>query len=152
MADVLIKGFEELEKKLKNIENKMADKVLKAATSKGLDPIKRRAKANCQWSSIKKLIGKKAWKNKNKNITGKVYLKPSKEGRTIKLDGRDVGFEAVGMILEFGRPGKKSHGKTPPMPPRPFMRPAREQAKGQALKAMANEGKKKLDELVRKIK
>lgn len=145
MADVLIKGLEELEKALKNIDKKIADKVLKSATSKGLDPIKRRAKANAKWASIRKLIGKKVWKNKKGNITGKIYLKPSKEGRTINLKGKTVGFEAVGMILEFGR--KKGDLK-----PMPFMRPAREQAKAQALQAMAKEGKKRLEELTKKVK
>jgi HK97 gp10 family phage protein len=145
MADVLIDGVKELEKRLEKIDRKIADKVLRSATSKGLDPIKRRAKSNCQWPSIKKLIGKKVWKNKKKQITGKVYLRPTKDGRTIELKGKTVGFEAVGQILEFGR--KKGDLK-----PRPFMRPAREQAKAAALKAMAEEGEKRLAELVKKVK
>lgn len=141
MADAIVKGMEALQKTLKNIDKKMADKVLRFATSKGLDPIKRRAKSNAKWPSIKKLIGKKVWKNRKKNITGKVYLRPGKDGRTVRINNKEVDFSAVGSILEFGSSKRN-------IAPRPFMRPAREQAKGQVLKEIARAGEKKLKELV----
>jgi len=134
-----ISGLSEVMKNLQKVDKQFNSKVILPAVRKGLVPIQRQAKANCNHASLKKLIGKKAFINKKKEVSGKVYMLPSKD-RTIKLQGRDVGFEVVANILEFGR-------KRGDLKPEPFMRPARDTAMPAAYKAMEEEAKKRLAKL-----
>lgn len=135
----VITGDFELMAKLEMLGRKSLTAVLKPAVNKGLNPIMQKAKQNCKWNSLRKLIGKKTGKTKKGTISGKVYMKPSKE-RTIKLNGRDVGFEAVANILEFGSSKQNIR-------PQPFMRPARQQAHSQALTEFQKEAESRLKKL-----
>lgn len=133
-----ITGEKELAAKIAALAGKGANKIMRPAIGKGLVPIMKQAKANQRHASLRKLIGKKVitkktWPN---DVAGKVYMKPSKD-RTINLNGREVGFEVVGNILEFGSAKQN-------IPPQPFMRPAREQAAGAAIIATAAEASKQL--------
>lgn len=140
MAQTLT-GDKALNSKLAVLKSSAVQRVMKPAMSKGLDPIMRRAKSNAPWASIRRLIGKKVT-GRGTKISGKVFMKPS-NNRTIMLDGREVGFEVVANILEFGSAKQNIR-------PQPFMRPAREQAKGAALKAMEREAWSKLDKIAAK--
>ena len=98
-----ITGDKALAKRIAALAGKGANRIMRPAIGKGLAPILKQAKANQRHASLRKLIGKKVITKKAwpKDVAGKVYMKPSKD-RTINLQGREVGFEVVGNILEFG--------------------------------------------------
>jgi len=132
-----ITGDKKLAKAILALPDKVQKKVVRSSLSRGLTPIARTARKNQQHKSLKKLIGKSVIKRKrDKMYAGKVYMKPSKD-RTIMLKGREVGFEVVGNILEFGSAKRNIKAQ-------PFMRPAAIQSKGAALHAFAEQARKKL--------
>lgn len=133
----IVIGLNDLIKNIDRVDKDFNRKVFLPAIRKGLNIIAKQAKANCKWQSLRKLISKKAFiSKKDKNAKGKVFLRPSKD-RTIKLEGREVGFEVVGNILEFG--SVKQNIK-----PHPFMRPARDHAAARARFEMEKEAEKRL--------
>lgn len=136
----VVTGLEDVLKELRRVDRQFNSKVLRPAVNKGLDPVRKQAKALCKHESIRKLIAKKSFISKrDKAVRGKVFIKPSKD-RKIILEGREVGFEAVASILEFGR--KKGDLK-----PDPFLRPALDIAQGAALKIVASESSERIKRL-----
>lgn len=131
-----ITGDQKLAATLAALPGKMQKRVMRSAVAKGLAPIAKQAKANQRHKSLRELIGKKVIRKKSGDAAGKVYMKPSPD-RTINLQGREVGFEVVGNILEFGS-AKRG------IAPQPFMRPARQQAGAAAIRAVAEEARKQL--------
>lgn len=130
----------ELNAKLTALPDKVQAKVMRRAIGCGLMPIARQARNLQRHASLRKLIGTKVVKRKrDREWVGKVYLKPSKE-RTIMIEGREIGFEVVGNILEFGSAKRN-------IKPQPFMRAAREQAGGAAIAAVANQAVVELKKL-----
>lgn len=138
-----VTGFETVLKNIQKVEKQFKKKVTKPAFNKALEPIKQQAQINCRHESLKKLIGKKVITVKKGSrkgeISGKVFMKPSKD-RKIILDKREVGFEVVANILEFGR--KKGDLK-----PQPFMRPAIAMRQQEAMSILESEMKKGLKRL-----
>ena len=137
---VKITGLDNILRNLKRIDRQMNSKVIRPAINKGLKPIQSATKNNCKWKSIRRLISKKAYVNRKKEVKGKVFLRPDKSGRTIMIKGREVGFEVVGNILEFGSVKQN-------ITPRPFMRPARDQAANTALAIIEKEIRERLKKL-----
>ncbi len=138
---VKMTGDKKLSARIAALESKVSNKIMRAAVSKGLIPIAKQAKANQRHASLRKLIGKKVITKKRwpKDVAGKVYMKPSKD-RTIMLEGRNVGFEVVANILEFGSAKRN-------ITPQPFMRPARTNAAAAAISATAAEARRQLQKL-----
>lgn len=137
---VVVTGLEQLLRNMQQIDRQMNSRVVRPATLRALTPIKRRAKQNAKWKSIQRLISAKAFVSKKKgDVKGKVYLKPDKK-RTVTLEGRKVGFEVVGNILEFGSVTKNIR-------PRPFMRPAADEGATEAKKVLESEIKARLKRL-----
>jgi len=135
----VVTGLDKLLRDMQQIDRQMNSRVVRPATLRALAPIKRRAKKNAKWKSIQRLISGKAFVSKKGEVKGKVYLKPDKE-RTITLEGREVGFEVVGNILEFGSVTKNIR-------PRPFMRPAADEGGTEAKAILEREIKARLKKL-----
>jgi len=127
---IRIAGDKILAKKLKKLADTSARKVMRPAINAGLTPIRKRAielaKANFKSDTIAKEIGKSAKKSRRgSGVVGKVFIK-KQPNRTIKIKGKQVPFEVVANILEFGR-------KDGSLQARSFMRRAREEMGGQAI-------------------
>lgn len=136
----LIEGDQALARKLAGLPDKVQAKVMRSAMSRGLTPLAQAARRLQRHPSLRKLIAKAVVRRKrDRDWIGKVYMKPAKE-RTVRIDGRVVGFEVVGNILEFG--SLKRH-----IAPQPFMRPARRQAGPAAIRALADQVRKKLRQM-----
>jgi transposase InsO family protein len=130
-------GNKEVMKSMSILERRVQDKIARPSLAKGIAVVARGARRNQKHMSLRKLVGQKVIRRKaDKEFSAKVFMKPSKD-RTIKLKGREVGFEVVGTILEFG-------SATQNITPQPFMRPALEQGKGAAVAAIAAEARKRL--------
>jgi HK97 gp10 family phage protein len=139
-VSVVVTGIQSLIAEMERIDRQMNSKVVRPATLRALSPIRKRAKANAPSESLKKLISAKAFvSKKKKEVKGKVYLKPDKK-RTIKLQGREVGFEVVGNILEFGSVKQNIR-------PRPFMRPAAAEGAAEAKNILEKEIRERLKKL-----
>jgi HK97 gp10 family phage protein len=136
---IVVTGLEKLLRDMQQIDRQMNSRVVRPATRRALAPIKRRAKQNAKWKSIRRLISSKSFINKKGEVKGKVYLRPDKK-RTVILQGREVGFEVVGNILEFGSAKKN-------IQPRPFMRPAADQGGAEAKAVLEREIKARLKKL-----
>ena len=138
MASIEIVGDKELERELKELAATSARSIMRPAINAGLTPIKKRAvslaKSNFKSDTIAKEIGKSVKKARRRGgITGMVYVKPQPE-RMVKVNGREVPFEVVANILEFGR-------KDGSLPARSFMRKAREETKSEALRIVKEKAK-----------
>ena len=132
-----LEGMEQVLNNMAKIDRQFDRKVVIPSVRAALKPIRTKARQLQKHQSLKKTIKSRAFKSKKGDILGKVFLSKNKDGRTINLEGREVGFEVVGNILEFGSAKRN-------ITPQPFMRPAREQAAGQARTAMEKEAKKRL--------
>lgn len=135
---VSITGADKIISNLTRINRQFENKVVRPAMFEALKPIQTAAKTLQRHASLKKLIGRKASmsKQKGKGVIGKVFMRPAKN-RTIQLEGRTVGFEVVGNILEFG--SIKQH-----ISPQPFMRPARDMASPAARMILSSQISKRL--------
>lgn len=133
-----VTGVKELNRQFAAIEKGVQDKIAKPALRKGLNVVAKRAKAELWWSEhLRGLIGARVSKRKaDGEAIGKVYMMPSPD-RTINLNGREVGFEVVANIFEFGSVKQNIR-------PRPFMRSAAAHSKGQALAAIELEARKRV--------
>ncbi len=127
----VVTGINDVLKNMDKLDKDINRKIVKPAIKKGIIPIKKQAKKNAKWKSIRKLIRSRVFIAKSGNVIGKVFLSKSKD-RFIILEGRKVGFEVVGSILEFGR--KKGNLK-----PQPYMRTAREEKKAEAIQIVKKE-------------
>jgi HK97 gp10 family phage protein len=90
---------------------------------------------------MKKAIKAKT-SGKGENIVGKVYVDKSVEG---EINGKRHVPGNVAHLVEFG------HGGPHPAPPHPFMRPALDEKKSEALAAVESTARVKLDEVVLKM-
>jgi len=139
MSGVSITGVEQILGKMAKIDKAFDRKVVKPSMAVALKPIQKIAKSLQKHKSLKKLISRKAFISKKKGVLGKVYLRPSKD-RTIIFQGREVGFETVGNILEFG--SAKQNIK-----PQPVMRSARASGSAAARAILKSEIKKRLKQI-----
>lgn len=108
-----------------------ARRIMRPAISKALTPIAAAARKKSHSKRISKLISKKVIKvRKSGMVKGKVYVRPGTErgiDETITLEGKEVGFEVVGNLQEFG---------TEKAAARPFLRPAMAENKSTAMQIM----------------
>ena len=133
-------GDKELEKKLKRLPEQVAKKVLRPGISAGLTPVKNALTKNIR-NSVKNggqfKTGKAVKKyRKDNGIFGMVGVKKMSE-RKFKLKGREVPFNVVLNILEFG--SQKMNIK-----PKGFMRRARAESKSAAMSRVVAKTREKL--------
>jgi len=133
---------------LDELKTSAVNAVMGPAISKGLTPVnkeaKRRAKLQFKSNYISKMIAKKV-KRGRKGVVGMIYVRDDRQGRTIKVKGRDVDFKVAAMIQEFGR-------RDGTLKPRPFMRPAMASMKGKALAIIKKEARQNLKKVIKKAK
>lgn len=153
MADVefTVTGLAELSKKLKEMPIKLAKNGLRAAVNAGAEVIRKDAKARVpvKTGNVRKNIYKKQIREKSNNFQQTYYV-GVKLGRKRKLAPTklNVRKQRVGQLydvessayywrfLEFG---------TSKLPARPFLRPAFDTKKSQAVDAMAKKLKERID-------
>lgn len=131
-VDAILNDFKQLEKH-------MIKKCAKPAANEALKVLQKKAKKNCKWRSIRKLISRKALITRTRDIFAKVFVKKDKSGRQINLEDRMVGFEVAANILEFGRAAPGDAGGSKVVKPDAFMRRAREAEGKLAMTVFRNE-------------
>lgn len=141
-------GDKELQKTILSLTDNCAKKIMRPSIVAGLKPIRKEARANAdskfKSDSLSRLIGIKAKAKKDK-VFGKVFMRPDKSGRTIKIKGKEVPFEAVANIQEFGR-------KDGSLEPHAFMRPAADSKRTEALKEVENKARELLPKVVKEAR
>lgn len=144
---VLLVGDKQLKLILNQLSGKVSQRIMVKSIRKGLLPVKREAKrlSNSQFKSdtIAKLITVKAGKTRHGDAYGKVFVSPTKAQRTIKLEGRDVPLAVAANIQEFGR-------KDGSLKPHPFMRPAMDSKRGEAVTRLTLTARQELKKEVQK--
>ena len=138
-AFLKVVGDKELIKATRNIKANILRRVLRPAINFGMTPITKAAKANAPKESglLKKSIKKKVGK---RGAWGKVYVDPKVEG---VVNGRKRKPAKYAHLLEFG---------TEDAPPRPFMRPARDNNRAEVLARVASKAKENLIKVAKKAK
>jgi hypothetical protein len=128
-------GLKAIVRNIDNVKSDVEKKIIRNAIAQGLKPIMARAKSlaksNFKSNTIAKMIGKKVYTNKRKQIIGKIFVKEQKD-RMVKVQGKDVPFNVVANFLEFGRLDGS-------LPARSYMRRARDEARGKALQIVETE-------------
>jgi hypothetical protein len=134
---IKITGVEDVLKKMRTIDKQFNSKIVRPAMTEALKPMQQKAKGLQRHASLRRLIGRRAFVSKKRQeVLGKVFMRPDKK-RTIMLEGREVGFEVVANILEFGSVKKN-------ITPQPVMRPARDASQQICKMVLGREIRKRL--------
>jgi len=128
-------GDVELRKQLKDMRTTVAKRVMRKAIRKGLKIIQTIAKTKAPGTTIAKLL-KVSVRTGREGIIGAVEVKPSE--RTVSFEGREIGFEFVANVLEFGSTKMNIREQR-------FLRGAREQGGPAALAMITQEAGKQLE-------
>ena len=136
-----VKGLRELGAAMKALGNDIGLKIARAATSAAAQPVKKRAIANIiaspsvRTGALKSSVIVKRLGRKESNLTSEHIV--TVRGRGKKKKGGTRQTEAPhGHLVEFG---------TVHMPAEPFLRPAFESEKGNALQAMQATLRRRID-------
>ncbi len=104
-ADVQLTGDKQLQRDLAMLASSSVNDVLRNPIRAGLQPIREEASSRYKalgWSDFaKKSNIKRKVNSGKKGLVGRVAIADI-TNRTVKLDGRDVPFNVVANILEFG--------------------------------------------------
>lgn len=127
--------------------------VIRPATRKGVNVVKKEAKLNAKPGAVlsdkasgemRKAIRSKTTANKNKEtVSGRVFV--TRKNKVV-IDGKLHNPGAVAHLVEFG------HGGPHPARPHPFLRPALDEKRTEAFQAVATEARKRLPKAVQKAK
>ena len=133
---VQVEGLKELEQKLLSFGDKLARNGLRAAVAAGARVVVKEARANVpvDTGTLKKAIYQKQIREESGNTQQTFYV-GARHGKKEQAKGRDAWYFP---FVEFG---------TEKMPARPFMRPACESTKDEAIEAI----KSRLAERVEKL-
>jgi len=131
------RDLQKLMKKFDGLSKGEMTKFVKPAVEVGVKKIgqaaKRNAKVNVKGLTISKMVTYKTWSRAG-SVFGRVMAQTKKIGdRTVKIDGREVPFEVVANILEYG-------SSTRNIKARHFMK-----------RAYEVEGKKAKDQILRQL-
>jgi HK97 gp10 family phage protein len=134
MVDIEIKGLDEIEKRLKQLPQKVAKKVVRKAVREGAKPILKAAqsKVPVKTGALKKSLKVRAMK-----------AKLAKGGAGVHVGVSDQWFKGdlfYGGMVEFG---------TKNMPAKPFIRPAYDEKKNEAVKVTVKHLLKGIDDIVK---
>lgn len=113
-------------------------RILRPAVSAALVPIKREARRLCPVRSglLKRSIGSEVRKSRRgSGIVGRVYVRKTVEGI---VDGKPHKPSKIAAFVEFG------HGGPSPAPAHPFMRPAKENTRGEAMRRLTAKARERL--------
>lgn len=144
-VDIQVTGAAQLNRALKKLSDQSAKKVAKKMVSKGTTIVAKHARRNVRAATsskeLGKLVGKQTKKSRRDGYWGRVYIKESKSGRKIVVDGREVDISVALHFLEFGTVGGiREHA---------MLRKARTQAEPQANHTMLKTGEEELRKLGR---
>ncbi len=138
-----VKGLRQLGARLKALSTDMQQKIARSATNAGATVIKKRAKELAPVADEDYEV--EGLKVQRGNVPKQIVTKRVKPSQTpftsehvvVVRGKRKYGYASrIGSLQEFG---------TVKMSPRPFMRPAFEQTKGQAVDAMKKRLKARID-------
>ena len=136
MADLefTVTGLAELSKKLKEMPIKLAKNGLRAAVNAGAEVIRKDAvtRVPVLTGRLKKAIYKKQIRELSNNVQ-QTFFVGARNGKKYKKADKDAYYW---RFLEFG---------TSKLPARPFLRPAFDTKKSQAVDAMAKKLKERID-------
>lgn len=136
MADInlTVTGLAELSKKLKEMPVKLARNGLRAAVNAGAEVIRKDAASRVPVDTrrLKKAIYKKQIREKSNNVQ-QTFFVGARNGKKYRKADKDAYYW---RFLEFG---------TSKLPARPFLRPAFDTKKSEAVDAMARKLKERID-------
>lgn len=134
-------GDKELSNTLKALSNSVSNSIMRPAVSEGLKPIQKQAKDNCpkDTGTMKRAIKTKVKTGKVK-VSGRVFV--DRKTSTDK-NGKKYIPGYVAHMVEFGSKVAAPH---------PFMRPALDGKKAEALSIITNKAKSLLPSAVAKAK
>lgn len=143
-----VQGLRELGAAMKALGDDMGLKVARSATGAAAQPVKKRAKANIRSSPsiasgslLESVIIKRVPRGES-NLTSEHIVTVRGRGK-VKKDGSRQTEAPHAQLVEFG---------TVNMPAEPYLGPAFEQEKGNALTAMVDRLKKRIDKANRTVK
>jgi hypothetical protein len=125
-------GDEELRKDIKRMSNSSWKRILRRAVRNALTPIYQQARADAPSSTIRKLIKKHVYTTKHR-VVGMIRV--ARSSRTVTFQGRQIGFEFVANVLEFGSPTQNIRARR-------YMRGARERRGKEASDRLIREADK----------
>lgn len=140
-------GDKELQKTILSLTDNVAKKLMRPAVAAGLKPIREQAKDNAAPGSVlsseasglmQKAIKSSTRAKKNK-VSGKVYVDRKTEG---EVNGKKHVPGNVAHLVEFG------HGGPMPASAHPFLRPALDNKKGEAMNKITDKARELLPKVV----
>lgn len=144
-------GDKELQRTILSLTDSSARKIMRPAVAAGLIPIRKQAKQNAspgvvlseQASGLmQKAIRSSARARKDK-VTGKIYVDRKTEG---VVNGKKHVPGNIAHLVEFG------HGGKSPAPAHPFLRPALDASKGEALNKVTQKARELLPKVVKEAR
>lgn len=150
-STIALVGDKELQKTLLKLTDAAARQVMRPAVGAGLKPIREAARQNAAPGAalspeasglLRKSIFMTA-KSKKDNVVGKVFVTRKIEG---VVDGKKHVPGNIAHLVEFG------HGGKMPAAAHPFMRPAMDTKKGEAMKLVENKARELLPKVVDKLR
>lgn len=150
-STIALVGDKELQKNLLALSDSAARKIMRPAIAAGLKPVRQAARQNAAPGAVlsaaasglmRKAISASAKANKDK-VTGRVFVSPKIEGT---VDGKRHVPGNVAHLVEFG------HGGPGAAPAHPFLRPALDQRKGEAMKTVTSKARELLPKVVEKLR
>lgn len=132
--DFEVKGLAELSKKLKELPLKVAKNALRASVNAGAEVIRKDAmnRVPVDTGKLKKSIYKKQIREKS-NTFQQTFFVGARNGKKYRATNKDAYYW---RFLEFG---------TSKMPANPFLRPAFDSRKNDAVKAIGDKLKERID-------
>ena len=128
-------GDEKLRRGLKALRGAAQRKIMRPAINAGLTPILQQARADAPGNTIPRLLKKRVKNGKRGNVIGQVYVKESP--RKVRFRGREIGFEFVASVLEFGSPRQGIRARR-------YLRGARDKRGQEALQALTQKAEERL--------
>ena len=150
-STIALVGDRELQQTLLKLTDAAARQVMRPAVGAGLKPIREAARQNAAPGAalspeasglLRKSIFMTA-KSKKDNVVGKVFVTRKIEG---VVDGKKHVPGNIAHLVEFG------HGGPHAAPAHPFMRPAMDTKKGEAMKLVENKAREMLPKVVDKLR
>lgn len=150
-STIALVGDKELQKTLLKLTDAAARQVMRPAVAAGLKPVRQAARQNAAPGAalspeasglMQKAIFASARARKD-SVSGKVFVSRKIEGA---VDGKKHVPGNIAHLVEFG------HGGKAPAVAHPFMRPALDQKKGEAMKAVESKARELLPKVVSKLR
>ena len=129
-------GDKALQAKLRELRKAAQNRIMRPAINAGLTPILTQARATAPSTEIRKLLKKRVAKGRGGSVIGMVRVTEST--RMVEYQGRQVPFDLVAMVLEFGSDKMNIRARR-------YLRDARDQQGQAALRIVAQKAEERLD-------